>query len=303
MRAVRSLLIYLAVVFLGGALLAPWLYWLLQWAAAQAPGFPGLQGLANNPFHRYVNRSLLALALLGLWPLLRGLGLRSWLDIGLAKPSGQWRLLARGFLLGFCSLACVVILVLAFGVREVNADKSAGGPGGKLLGAMLTAAVVAVLEEILFRGAIFGALRKVCRWPMALVITSALYAVVHFFGKPGPPAEIGWATGLAVLPRMLRGFVDMAQVVPGFFTLTLVGSALALAYQRTGNLYFSIGLHGGWIFWLKSYGLLTREVAGANTWLWGTHKLTDGWLALAVMAVCLVIVSRWALRPERASAP
>jgi membrane protease YdiL (CAAX protease family) len=298
MRAARSLLIYLTVVFLGGALLAPWVYWLVQLGAVN---FPALQGLANNPFHRYVNRSLLALALLGIWPLLRGLGVCSWQDIGLVRPRGQWHLLACGFLVGFCSLACVVILVLAFGAREINSEMSFGRLCGKTLGAGLTAVVVALLEEILFRGAIFGALRKACRWQVALMITSALYAIVHFFGKPEPPASVGWATGLVVLPGMLGGFVDFAQVVPGFFTLTLVGCVLALAYQRTGNLYFSIGLHGGWIFWLKFYGFLTREVPGANTWLWGTHRMTDGWLALGAVALCLIIVSTRALPSARTS--
>src|SRR6185503_6446358 len=142
----------------------------------------------------------------------------------------------------------------------------------------------------------------VCRWQVALIITSALYAIVHFFGKPEPPPAVGWAAGLAVLTRMLGGFVDFEQVVPGFFTLTLVGCVLALAYQRTGNLYFSIGLHGGWIFWLKSYGFLTREVYGANAWLWGTHRMTDGWLALGAVALCLLIVSTRMLPPTRLQA-
>jgi hypothetical protein len=69
---------------------------------------------------------------------------------------------------------------------------------------------------------------------------------------------------------------------------------LALAYQRTGNLYFSIGLHAGWIFWLKSFGFLTRATAGANAWFWGTSRLIDGWAALIMLglAYCLFIKSR-----------
>ena len=56
---------------------------------------------------------------------------------------------------------------------------------------------------------------------------------------------------------MLAGFADFHALVPGFFSLTLAGILLGLAYQRTGNLYFSIGLHAGWIFWLKTYGAFT----------------------------------------------
>jgi hypothetical protein len=46
MRPIRSLLIYFAVVFPGGALLAPWLYWLAQWAAGH---WSALSGLACQP--------------------------------------------------------------------------------------------------------------------------------------------------------------------------------------------------------------------------------------------------------------
>lgn len=85
MRPAHALVIYIAAVFLGGALLAPWLYWLAQ---AGTDSFPKL---ANTPFHRFVNRSLLLLALAGLWPLLRHLGARSAGDLGLIKPTGQGR--------------------------------------------------------------------------------------------------------------------------------------------------------------------------------------------------------------------
>ena len=297
MRPVRSLLIYTGIVFLGGALLAPWLYWSVQ---LLTPRLPLLQETENYPFHRYVSRSLLALALIGLWPLLRSLGVRGGQDVGLVKPAGQWRKLAGGFALGFASLACVAVVVLAAGARSLNRDVSAGRWIEKGMGAALTAAIVAVLEEILFRGAIFGALLKTCRWPAALMISSAIYALVHFFSRPESPAEIHWTAGLALLPTMLRGFVEVEQVVPGFFNLTLAGALLALAYQRTGNLYFSIGLHAGWIFWLKFYGSLTRAVAGADAWLWGTGKLIDGWLALVVLTLALALVLK--LLPRREGA-
>jgi hypothetical protein len=98
----------------------------------------------------------------------------------------------------------------------------------------------------------------------------------------------------------LRGLVDVEQVVPGFFNLTLAGALLALAYQRSGNLYCSIGLHAGWIFWLRFYGFLTREVAGADAWFWGTGKLIDGWLALVVLTLALALLLK--LLPRREDA-
>ena len=286
MRPLRSLIVYLLVVFIGGALLAPWLYWLTQSLAGTFPH------LAESPFHRFVNRSLLGLALLGLWPLLRSLGLRRGADVGLVSPSSQGRRWTTGFALGFLSLACVAALALGFGARHFADELSAIQFGRQLFGAALTALVVSVLEEVLFRGALFGALRKAWSWPGALLVSSMVYAIVHFLESTKWTEPVTWLSGLAILPKMLRGFVDLHAVLPGFFNLTLAGAILAFAYQRTGNLYFSIGLHAGWIFWLKFYGAITRDSAGAPTWLWGTHKLIDGWLALPVLATTLFILVR-----------
>ena len=287
MHPVRSLLAYAGVVFLGGGLLAPWLAWGVQ---SLVDHLPELRNLANQPFHRYVNRCLLALALIGLWPLFRELRVSSARDVGLVKPAGQGRNLICGFALGFASMAGIAMVVLAAGARELNPGVSAGRLVERVLGGALTAAVVAVLEEVLFRGAIFGALRKTFRWPSAMLISSVVYGLVHFFRQPPSPAEIDWTSGLALLPSMLSGFIEVERLVPGLFNLTLAGALLALAYQYTGTLYLSIGLHAGWIFWLKSYGFLTQETANSWVWFWGTSRLIDGWVALFVLTLLFLLL-------------
>ena len=285
MRPLRALAIFTVVVFGGGALLAPWLYWLAQ---AVAPG----SHLAGNPFHRFVHRSLLGLALAGIWPLLRSLGATSWRDVGLVNPRAEWRRIGAGFALGFGSLAVAATIALASHERELDKSLAATRVASKLLGAIGTAVIVSVLEEILFRGAIFGGLRKIWDWRLALIASSAIYGIVHFIGSAEPAGPITWTSGIQVLPRMLRGFADWQMIVPGFFNLTLAGGMLALAYQRTGNLYLSMGLHAGWIFWRSAYGTLTTEAPSGNIWLFGTSKLTDGWLALLVLGLAFVVLVR-----------
>lgn len=289
MRPLRALTIYILVVFAGGALLAPWLYWLVQYLAET---FPKLDGLAGSPFHRYVHRAFLVLALAGLWPLLRALGAKSAADFGLVRTAGQWNKLLAGFALGFVSLAVVAGVAVAGGARVWPESFEAGKVAGKLLGAVMTAVVVGTLEEILFRGGIFGGLRRMLDWRFALLISSAIYALVHFFAPARHEGQVLWTSGLALLVPMFSGFTDFQQLIPGFFNLTLAGALLAIAYQRTGNLFFSIGLHAGWIFWLKSYGVLTNSVPDANVWLFGTRKMTDGWLACIVLTLTLCILIR-----------
>ena len=295
MRPIRALTIYLAVVFLGGALLSPWLYWLAQWAAQHHSGF---QHLAANPFHRFVDRSLLVLALAGLWPLLRSLGVKSRRELGLVRLAGQWGKLSAGFLLGFVSLALVVGLALLLGGRTWNHAATLSQIAHTIFSAALTAVVVAVLEEVLFRGGIFGGLRRVFDWRFALAVSSAIYALVHFLQRAEVQGSVTWLSGLQLLPQMLRGFVEVQKLVPGFFSLTLAGALLAVAYNRTGNLWFSIGLHAGWIFWLKSCAVLTGAADGASVWLWGSDKLIDGWLAFFVLLAALVVVGKF-LQPEK----
>lgn len=281
MRPVRSLLLYFAIVFFAGALLSPWLYFLTRTLAA---GHTGFEQVVQAPFHRYVNRTLLLAALVGLWPLLPSLGVRNWRDAGLPDPRKHWREMASGLLIGFCSLALVAGIVLACGARTLNFDHPASNIAETLARTALIALLVAFLEELLFRGAIFGGLLRVHRIVPALALSSAIYAIVHFFSKPPSPEAIDWASGFASLPRMMRGFGDWELLLPGFFNLLLAGIVLALGCWMTGTLYFSIGLHAGWIFWLKFYGYLTRGRPEGMAWLWGTGKLIDGWLVTLVLA-------------------
>ena len=64
MRPLRALLIYIIAVFVGGALLAPPIYWLVQSFAHAHPEFVArhMAKIATASFPRYVNRALLALA-------------------------------------------------------------------------------------------------------------------------------------------------------------------------------------------------------------------------------------------------
>ncbi len=285
MRIVRALLIYFVLVFLGGALLAPCLYWLVQAVAPHSH-------LAESPFHRYVNRCLMGLAIIGIWPLFRSVGANSFKDVGLVKPSGHWGQLGKGFVLGLGSFAVVAgIAILGHG-RQLNPEWSAQFTLKVARDTVAAMILVPLLEELLFRGGLMGALRKAGDWRIALLISSMVYAIVHFMSGKNvdPVGPIKWYSGLEVLPKMLRGFAQLdpnaaGSAIPGFFTLTFAGMILGLAYQRTGNLYFSMGVHGGWVFWnLRVYRILTTPVSGAKAWVWGGDNPTDGLLALAVMA-------------------
>ena len=302
MQPIRALLIYLSAIFIGGALLAPW-----AWHLAQLGGglFPHL---AHTAFHRYVDRCFQIIALLGLWPFMRALGATSRREIGLVSPVGQFHHLGGGILLGVASLACVAVVSLAGHGRDVAQHLSAAKITGTLAGAAATALAVSLLEEILFRGGVFGGLRRVVHWTTALIISSVIYALMHFLQGPQLTGPVQWNSGLVALGSMLAGFTDLHQLVPGFFSLTVAGLWLALAYQHTGNLYFSIGLHAGWVFCLKTFGGLTMPQQTTPSWapepppaIWfyGSGKLIDGWLAFFVLVGFLAAFTLWWPKSDR----
>jgi membrane protease YdiL (CAAX protease family) len=283
---IRALALYLLAVFAGGALLAPWLYHGIQ---ALAPSISALEVAARMPFARYVNRGLLIVALLGLPFFVRAAGVRRWSDVGMPPGFIRWKRFAAAFALGFISLAAVCAITLIAGGRLVK-PRSPGELAGQFLGVLATALIVAVIEELLFRGAMFGTLRRAMRWPAALAVSSGVYAITHFMARAENPSTVDWLSGLRVLPTMLAGMTELRTLFPALLSLTLAGVILGLAYQWTGDLSASIGIHAGWIFWLKFYGFATRRAPNADEWFWGTGKLVDGWLAFAAIVVVLSIL-------------
>jgi hypothetical protein len=195
-------------------------------------------------------------------------------------------------LLGFGSLAVVACFAIFTGARKGHLSTSGQEIVRHLLSAGLAAVLVAFLEEVLFRGALFGSMRKAWKFGTALVVSSLVYAMMHFTQKATDPELVKWTSGLAMLPQMFAQVADVQVLVPKVFVLFVAGIVLALAYQRTGSLFFPIGLHAGWIFWLKSYRFVSTPVAGQATWFWGTDELINGWFAFAVLIGVLVAMDR-----------
>ena len=283
MRTLRVLLVYLAFVFIGAALLSPLLYKLVH---SLSNTYPWLEGLREQPFHRYVNRCMLLLALLGMWPFLQRIG------IDFSRPAESSRstwatLFARGLSIGLASLLFIGLIELGVGARVLHPERTASQLLAAAFSGLLTALVVSLIEETLFRKGLFVALQKEMPLVYAALLSSLVYALVHFFHRPASPAQIEWTSGFATLAGMLKGFAHFRDFVPAFFNLTFAGMILAIYYARKGSLAISIGIHAGWIFWLKFWGVLTDNVQGISVWIWGSSRLIDGWLAFAVLAAML----------------
>jgi membrane protease YdiL (CAAX protease family) len=300
-----ALAVYVVGCFVAAAVAAP-AVWLGAQEAADAA--PMLGPLARQPVYRYLHRLLLVFAVLGLPALLRALGMRSWRDLGLARPWAHRRAFVLGAALGAAAIALTAAAPLLAGARDFRADLTAGGLVLRAVGALGAALAVALLEELLFRGVVDGGLRRWrapgARAPvLALAGSSAFYALVHFFTRPPNPRVVTWDAGFDLLGGMLAGFADLHTLVPQFFTLCAVGAGLAVLYRRTGNLWASVGVHAGGIFMLKLYGHAVAGPHQAGRWFWGTGRLLDGWAALgAVLLACIAGAAALRRRDRRRDA-
>ena len=234
MRAARSILVYAFAVLLLGAVVAPWAYWLIH------PHWFDL------PFRRVFDRVLLVVALAGLWPMLRAAGLHSWAELGYPRRPGWWQHSLGGFVVGIVSLGVAALFLVPATGWKTNCA-----------GNLAAALAVAIIEETFFRGGLFGALRR--GWPLwaAVAGSSVIYAVVHFCKPTEPGAVTAW-TGFSHLGLVVQNFGTQVNWY-GLVTLVLAGIVLALVFAWTKALYFSIGLHAGWVFALKTVGAPLRD--------------------------------------------
>jgi uncharacterized protein len=280
LRASRVIGVYVAGVILLGALLAPWLFWITQ---QLAPHVSALQGFAAYPFHRFFDRSVMIVALAGVWPLLRILGFHSWSGLGYIRARGSFRHLLGGWVLGAGSLALLIMVTVAWGSHTVHLDKSGGQIAGAMLRYFFVGVAVALVEETLFRGVLQGALQRQMNAVLALLAASVVYSAVHFL-KPYnaniPADQVQWNSGFICLIEAVPQSFNHHGVFVSIVTLFLAGCVLGLAYVKTGALYLPIGLHAGWVW--------SNEFA---RWL-GAGSISDDMVAWPMLVLLLLVIAR-----------
>ena len=291
MKDAARLAAYFIAIVLGGALLAPILFWSAQALAAQGV-FPFL---AKYDFNTFFHRAVLIAAVLLLWPLLRANNVRGFADLGLA-PNPHWaRQVGTGVLLSvipllFCGAVLIALHVYSF--RHVFVWPR--------LGKVLLAAIsVPFIEETFFRGIVLGILLRTGRKLPSVVVVSALFAAVHFLkGSEREPTIVTWTSGFQSIGDASAGFGDPVMVLAGFATLFLIGCILADARVLTRSMSLPIGLHAGWILASGTFTWLARQKIDALPWL--GKNLLVGIIPLVLAAVTWIVMRRW-LKHDRAS--
>ncbi len=246
-----------------------------------------------------VSRGSLILLVLGLVPWCRFLGLTR-RDVGI---TGGWRAFPRGFGLGVLMLGLHSGVLLLLGIRVSHAlpwlDVSHGLRSiGQALG---VAFLVAVVEEILFRGVMLAAFSRAAGRVTAVLLSATYYALLHFF-RADPRLDIGepgWSSGFNVLQNALQHL--LAAPVDALLALFFAGLLLALVrLQAAMGLVYCMGLHAGWVFVIRLAKPLTDAVpTGEWSFLVGSYDGFTGYLAAGWMGVLSLITGMVFYRNSR----
>lgn len=261
MKDLGKILFYFVAVITLGALLAPPLYWAGHGLAARGI-FPSL---AEVGLQKFFNRAVLVAALALLWPMVRWLRLEGVRGLGLEKDPAWKSHLGVGFTI---AALCVGLLAMGYIFGEVYRWKNIL-PWGKIPPLLISAAVVALLEEGLFRAGILGLFRRTMSSGAAIFFTSAIFSAVHFL-KPDDDVKIeavNWLSGFALIPHMFHQFGEPLLLLGGFTTIFVLGLLLADVTVRTRSLWLAIGFHAGLVFVKMSFSKLTKREDAHLPWI------------------------------------
>ena len=286
MLITRTICVYVVAVFLAAALLAYPLF--LTFMAL---------GFDQVPFHKLVTRLLKLFALAGLWPLLAWLGANQRIHwgFGVARKSFVLELL-KGFVIGVLILAVLVAGLFGLGVRVLDEPIQLGATTVVviLLKGLVAGLVVGFVEEVWFRGVLFSVLLKFGNLVLAICVTAALYALVHFIRADVTIAQsdVDWNSGFIVLAHCFGRFTSV-DIIDSAFALFAAGMLLSLVRWRKGNIAMCIGIHAGWVMVIKTVKSVSH-VERASDWnfLIGRYDGVIGILAIAWLAL-LAIAYYW----------
>lgn len=258
----------------------------LTLAVAFALPFAVLNSLGRLPlgaFEPAFSSGVVGLAVvLGTWMARRGLDRRSLTSLGLQRSPHAVRDLWFGIGLGGVLMGLIFVAESAAGWLRVESfawqTESAAFASHQLVLVALFFVAVGVYEELLSRGYQLQNLAEGLNWPLAIVLSSAIFALLHA-GNP----HATWVSTLGIF---------------------LAGILFSYGFLRTRQLWLPIGLHMGWNFFqgpvlgfpvsgLETYRLIRHVVDGPEWITGGAFGPEAGLVSIAAMALGAVLIRLW----------
>ena len=235
-------------------------------------------------------RLAMVIAALGFWPFLKLLGINNRFALGYSLDRSQFlRVVLKGLGIGVLIMAVHTGLLFLLGVRlPLSQGLQAAGLLSSLVSGLVSGLLVALIEESFFRGALQYHLRYHNPFVPTAVITSLVYAALHFI-RPAqlpPYLEVDWNSGWQLLESMFLQYRNFTGFVDSFVALFIAGLLLSLVREKTGNIALCIGIHAGWVMSIRVARDTSRIDPSASTaWLAGNYDGIIGWAAAVTLAI------------------
>jgi len=231
------------------------------------PAYLILENFIDLPFYKLVGHITLICGLIFSGIYLKYHQLYSRQAFGFGLPKNIFlRDLLQGLFAGILILAFIKLILILSGVHQIkpNLDYFWSNIFSIFFKAILTGLVVGLIEESIFRGALFSSLYKKTNAFIAIFLTSFVYAAVHFLKYRELPegSEITWLTGMEMLPDAFFK-LSYPNITDHFLTLFTLGVLLSMIRLRNGNIALCIGIHAGIVMTLKIAGRFSEYVSGS----------------------------------------
>lgn len=237
------------------AVLAPLSVLVLLAALGSLLSFGFLQ-LAGDvlPLAKLISKVTLGLLLISVFPFRKHLKL-SWQDFGFSRPKIFFRQIGLGLLLGLLTLSPVLLTLYALDVHVWDQNKTWSGV--KVLQKMglglFLALLIAVGEELLFRGLLLSYLRRKLPLLLAIAMSALFYAALHFLKSKTqiPYDQQSLVSSFELLTEAFANWLN-PDIGSALISLFVVGVFLALLRSHVPeSLGLCIGCHAGWVWLIK----------------------------------------------------
>jgi membrane protease YdiL (CAAX protease family) len=221
-----------------------------------------------------------------------------WLDLGgpaawgLRRP--RWgRELVTGLALGLVGIGVGLAVAWTWGGIAPALRFPALKTVRKALLGAAGAALIGVGEETLFRGVLLRRLVLDYGARTGILVTTAVYAIVHALRGGERLTTTGVWAGWARTASLFSPLAD-PTVWPGVAGLFALGLVLAMLRRRTGSLWVPIGVHAAWVGVFR-VGRLFFDIRHRPIWLVGPGwpPLVGGLSGAVAIAVTAFLAISW----------
>lgn len=206
------------------------------------------------PLAKVISKTTLVLLLISIFPLKHILKL-NWSDLGFAPPAHFFKQMGQGLLLALATLLPVLLVLYLLDVHVWDQARTwtIGKIFAKIGLGLFLAMLIAIGEEILFRGLLFGSLRRQLPVFAAVVISSFYYAALHFLKSKTqiPYDQQSFVSGFELMAEAFANWLN-PNIISALIALFMVGVFLAVLRSRVPqSLGLCIGCHAGWVWQIK----------------------------------------------------